>query len=116
MIDWDLIRTNWNKNYRTGFQNRKEFLRNLYEKYKSCPKIAEMLIISSRSVNQTLKKDRIKLLNRGHRFPSSKQKIILDMDTSGMTINEIVKATKLSNQYVRFLLQKFRKKYKKKKK
>lgn len=116
MIDWDLIRKNWNEDYGTKFQNRKEFLGDLYKEYKSCPKIAEMLIVSPFSVNQRLKKDGTKLLDKGHRFPSSKQKIILDIDTSKMTISEIVKATKLSNQYIWFLLQKFKKKYRKKRK
>ena len=113
MIDWELIRTNWNKDYGTKFQNRKEFLGSFYKEYKSCSKIAKMLIVSPSSVNKALKKDGTKLLNKGHHFPSSKQKVILDMDTSGMTISEIVKTTKLTSQYVWLLLRKFKKKYKK---
>ena len=113
MIDWNLIRKNWNEDYKTEFQNRKEFLGSLYKEYQSCPKIAKMLIVSSPAVRIALQKEGIELLDKGHRFPSSKQKVILDMDTSEMTISEIVKTTKLTSQYVWLLLRKFKKKYKK---
>ena len=116
MIDWDLMRENWNKDYKTEFQDIKEFLGSLYKKYKSCPKIADILIVSPYSVNRALRKNGIKLLDKGHRFPSPKQKTILDMDCVGMAINEIVEITGLTSQYVWMLLRRFKKEYKRRRK
>jgi len=105
MIDWDLIRTNYNKRHKTSYKTTRKFLQGLYNIHKSCYKIADKVFVSANAVNVTMHKLKIKLLPKGHRHPSKKLLAILAQPTEAMYIGEIVKKIGVERSYAQSLLR-----------
>lgn len=112
MIDWDLIRKNWNRDHKTKFLCRKELIENLYAKYKTCTKVGDLLLVSKTTIHFAMKKDNLKLLCKGRRLPTEKQNLILKLNTSQMTVKEIAKKAGITSDYTGILLKRFKKEYK----
>ncbi len=92
-IDWNATRIAWNRDYGTDFVTRKEFLNVLYDKDKSATKIGKSLHISNHVILNAMREDGLKILPKGHRFPTSAQKLMLSLNTKDMTLKEIQAAT-----------------------
>ena len=113
MIAWTETRIRWNKDHRTNYSTRKEFLIELYKKYPSVHRIAQKIYINANSILKAMVADDIKRLPKGHRFPSSAMELIIELDTRKMTRREIAEKTGLSSQYIWVLLKRFKKSWKK---
>ncbi len=113
MIDWNASRIAWNRDHKTNYKTRKEFLSALYDEFRACGKAAKAICVSHSSVSQAMKEDGTKLLPKGWRLPTPRQKLIIDLDTKNLTKKEIVEITGLDGNYCWVLLKKFKKTWKK---
>ena len=107
MIDWEGTIRAYNRDNKTNFTTRKEFLSILYEKHPSTFKIEKIIYVSHTAIWQAMKKDGIELLPKGHRLYSLLVKKIFDLNTEGMTVKEISKATGLMTRYCYIILNRF---------
>jgi transposase len=105
-IDWDAIRTAWNRDYGTNFVTRKRFLKTLYDKDKSATKMGEKLCISNRVILNAMREDNLKILPKGHHFPTPAQRFMLSLNTKDMTMKEIEVATGFTGSHCWQLLKK----------
>lgn len=105
MIDWEGTRLAYNRDNGTSYKTRKEFLTELYKKMPSTHKITNVIYVSAMAILKALRRDGIKIGERGHRYPSPGVKKILAIDTKNKTRAEIAKITGLTNQYCWILLR-----------
>jgi len=111
MIDWEGTRIAFNLNNGTHYRTDYEFLESLYKKYKSTPKMGEIIYVSHSAIYHKMIDLGIELLPKGFRFPSEKQKILLSLNTEKMTRKEIQDKIGASKHYTLFMLRKFEKKW-----
>jgi len=112
MIDWEGTRLAYNRDYKTNYKTRKEFLEALYSKMSS-HKISQIIYISAPLILKALKDDGIKILPKGHRQPSKAIKAILAINTKNKTRTEIAKEVGITKQYCWYLINKLNLSYKK---
>lgn len=113
-IDWDATRKAWNRDCKTNFVTRKDFLFALYnESNKSAVRAGRKIYVSNQSFLKAMREDKLKISPKGHRFPTPTQKIVLSLDTKNMTLKEIRKTTGLPGQYCWALLKKLKLPWKK---
>ena len=105
-IDWNAIRIAWNRDYGTNFTTRKRFLKALYDKDKSATKIGKKICTSNRVILNAMREDGLKVLPKGHHFPTPAQKLMLSLNIKNMTVKEIKAATGFTGSHCWQLLKK----------
>jgi len=70
MIDWEGTIKAYNRDNKTNFIARKEFLSVLYKKYPSTFKMEKIIYVSHSAIWRAMKKDGIEILPKGHRLHS----------------------------------------------
>lgn len=95
MVDWEATINAYNRDNKTDFKTRKEFLEALYAKYQVILKIERVIFINHATIVHAMIAEGIPRLPKGNRWPSSAMKKIYKLDTKTMTCKEIAKAAEI---------------------
>ncbi|MDO9463719.1 MAG: hypothetical protein Q7J67_00215 [bacterium] len=95
-IDWDANRIAYNRDNGTKYKSRWMLLKQLYNKHTSLYRASKAICISHKAFARAIRDEnklraakgklQLKLLPKGHRFPSLAQKKVLNMDTKTIDI------------------------------
>jgi len=111
-IDWDLNRKMWNKENKTNYATKHDFVAAIYKEYKTCQKCGEALCVAHTSFHRVMVATGIPRGVKGHRFPSPAQEKVLAMDTKDMYRWQIALEAGITTAHAWLLLKRANKQYK----
>lgn len=113
MIDLHASMDAYNREHKTHYISLLEFAQDIYDKYKSVSRVGRVLCISASTIQVRFTRVGVKFLPKGHRGVSGRLTTLLSLDTSNRTLSELAKMSGLSESYIRTVLGKYHKTYKK---
>ena len=113
MVDFHASMEAYNREHKTDYISLLEFAQDIYDKYKSISRVGNVLRVSPSAVHTYFTRIGVSFLPKGHRGASGKLTTLLSLDTSTKTLSELAKLSGLSKSYIKTVLKKQYKVYKK---
>lgn len=113
MIDLHAAMETYNREHKTNYVTILEFAQDVYDKYQSIVRVGWALCISASAVHTSFTQIGVKFKPKGHRGTSGRLNTLLSSNTCNMTLDELVKVSDLSKSYIKTVLKKHHRTYKK---
>lgn len=113
MVDFHASMEAYNRKYGTDYVTILDFAQDIYDKCHTIFNVGCLLSISPSAVHTYFTRIGVKFLPKGHRGMSNKLAALIMLDTRNKTLDELAHITGLSKSYIKTVLGKHHKVYKK---